>query len=525
MSRLRALPLAAALVALALALPACSAKVNSTAWAALEDNLSVSFAGNLTCCERLAAINFTSNLPIVIFDTGDEAVGNHEATAARVCLCPNGWDFKAYDGYAEVSIRGSSSSKFAKSQYKLKLVDSTEKHKKNKFKWMGMPKDDSWVMYGDDMDDMTAGMRDWMAYNTARASGRYAPRTVWSELFVISDGEPLNYTQHYRGLYIGEEPISRGKNRVNVTKWNETHPSGGYIFLSDHSHYTDSDYVTDVLPGMEYPFILKYPKSKSDGEAAAEWLSAYLKEAQSALEDDATWLDDAAAGGYREYFDVPSFIDFQLLVEFTKSPDGYRDSTYLHKDVDQPINAGPVWDFNEAFGECCGFPIQGYEQNGKSGPGIAGGSAISTDGWRFMICLDQDRCVADPTDGISFIFQRMWNDTAYRVQASERWAELRAGNWSNDAILGMFDDAVSLVRDAALRDQEHWAYTNLRSWYSTPAEQWETEIDDMRTWIEERLAWMDKALAYAGSADYVYPGTGSLLDDVQAPSAESPARK
>ncbi len=38
---------------------------------------------------------------------------------------------------------------------------------------------------------------------------------------------------------------------------------------------------------------------------------------------------------------------------------------------------GPVWDYNEAFGQCCGYPIEGYQRNGNSGPGHSGGSAIS----------------------------------------------------------------------------------------------------------------------------------------------------
>jgi len=33
--------------------------------------------------------------------------------------------------------------------------------------------------------------------------------------------------------------------------------------------------------------------------------------------------------------------------------------------------------------------------------GQAGGSAISPEGWRFLICADQERCKIDPTDGIS----------------------------------------------------------------------------------------------------------------------------
>ena len=69
---------------------------------------------------------------------------------------------------------------------------------------------------------------------------------------------------------------------------------------------------------------------------------------------------------------------------------GYRDSTYMHKDVGGKLHMGPLWDFNEAFGECCGYPIEGFQDAGQSGPGTSGGSAISTYGWRFNICVDED---------------------------------------------------------------------------------------------------------------------------------------
>lgn len=72
------------------------------------------------------------------------------------------------------------------------------------------------------------------------------------------------------------------------------------------------------------------------------------------------------------------------------------------------LKAGPPWDYNEAYGLCCGYPLEGYNDNGASGPGISGGSAISSDGWRFNICSDPERCVVDPTDGISQWYRRLW---------------------------------------------------------------------------------------------------------------------
>ncbi len=56
-------------------------------------------------------------------------------------------------------------------------------------------------------------------------------------------------------------------------------------------------------------------------------------------------------------------------LQLTKNNDGYRGSTYMHKDRDGPLAAGPAWDYNEAYGLCCGYPIEGWDKQGVSGPG------------------------------------------------------------------------------------------------------------------------------------------------------------
>jgi hypothetical protein len=40
--------------------------------------------------------------------------------------------------------------------------------------------------------------------------------------------------------------------------------------------------------------------------------------------------------------------------------------------------------------------------------GSSGGSAISAEGWRFNICDEPDRCIADPVDGISLWWRAVW---------------------------------------------------------------------------------------------------------------------
>lgn len=72
-----------------------------------------------------------------------------------------------------------------------------------------------------------------------------------------------------------------------------------------------------------------------------------------------------------------------LAVATNPSPDKHppvvpkcSGSVYMHKDRDGPLAAGPAWDYNEAYGLCCGYPIEGWNNQGVSAPG-----AVPPSGW------------------------------------------------------------------------------------------------------------------------------------------------
>ena len=181
---------------------------------------------------------------------------------------------------------------------------------------------------------------------------------------------------------------------------------------------------------------------------------------------------EAATGGDAPLLDGAALATYFLVTELSKNPDGYRGSAFMHKarpppllparrscacttpystytmrpqlicarrfralalhsvapvirncgparssapstarhvqDASGPLRMGPPWDYNEAYGLCCGYPIEGFLDEGRSGPGVAGGSAISPEGWRFNICEDAERCVVEPGDGLSQWYRRLW---------------------------------------------------------------------------------------------------------------------
>ena len=199
------------------------------------------------------------------------------------------------------------------------------------------------------------------------------------------------------------------------------------------------------------------------------------------------------------------------MVFFKQNPDAYRGSVYMYKDVGERIRFMP-WDYNEAYGRCCGYPIEGYMQAGQSS-GLSGGSAISPEGWRFNICAEPARCLVDPTDGISRYFRRMWEDAAFRSAVSSRYRALRAGPWSDGTLRGWFASNVAEMRDAAVRNNERWKEVMLAGTTRDAEAAWMAEVDTLQNWLFARLRWMDTALEPDAVAEIATPSVSAFDTD------------
>ena len=301
----------------------------------------------------------------------------------------------------------------------------------------------------------------------------------------------------------------QAKSRVNITKLTPPNLSGGYIFLFDNDNIEAGDLTFGPLPGWQHPFMLKEPSTFPDGDNGT-WLLNYLNDFETAL-NAPDWLQRQGNASYTAFIDAPEFTDFFLLVELTKSPDGYRGSTYMYKDKDGPIVMGPVWDYNEAYGECCGYPLDGWQRNGESGPGVSGGSAISPEGWRFNICETPGRCLVEPGDGTSRWFRQMWKDSRFRQAAATRWAELRAGPWSDSALKTLISDTTAKLSAAAGRNYAKFGDVLLADQApgTNADEYWRSQVNTLQDWLLKHVAWIDGAIATAAGSSQVSGGGGS----------------
>ncbi|CAD7699441.1 unnamed protein product [Ostreobium quekettii] len=350
----------------------------------------------------------------------------------------------------------------------------------------GFPEDSDFILYGPEMD-RTLGMKNYLTMALARAMGRYASLTKYCEVFLVQDGRQLSI-DHYNGIYIAMEKIKRDKNRVDVQK-NEGDISGGYIFKYDNDNFDEGDKkIVSTYTKLE--FVCVYPKKTKVSQEQLDWMGSYMGEMEQALQsqDRNQWT---------RYIDEGTFVDYFLITEMTKNPDGYRGSTYYYKDAGGPLAAGPAWDYNEAYGYCCGYPIEGYQNNGES-TGISGGSAISPEGWRYNICIDRERCVVDPDDGTSQYFMMLMLDPEFQASVAGRWQELRAGPWSTGSMVGLVEGLKGQIREAALRNYKRWHEAPLLEGATTDDESnlavWTFEVDKFADWVREHAAWIDGQL-------------------------------
>jgi len=196
--------------------------------------------------------SFTSNLPLVILNTFGREVEREDKIRASVRFidAENGRStlMRAadFDGRGDVNLRGNTSLRYLKRSFSLKTRDDAGESRSVSI--LGFPKDNDWILYAPYPDKTL--IRDVLVYDLSRQMGRYASRTKFVELFLNQVGGRLG-KRHYMGVYVLEEKIKRGAERVNIQKLgtNDNAPpqiTGGYIFKKDHW-----DTMGNVTPTVE----------------------------------------------------------------------------------------------------------------------------------------------------------------------------------------------------------------------------------------------------------------------------------
>ncbi len=393
--------------------------------------------------------SFESALPVVAIESRS-AIADEPKTSARMRVFERGET--TLDRLIGIELRGRSSQvNFPKRQFGLEL--RTEGDVQTEGPFLGMPSESDWVLLGPYSDK--SFLRDALTFELARRMGRAAPRSVFVELF-LRQGDPRPAEEEYQGLYLAAERISRGADRINLPR-SRRRPGddSGFIAKLDWLD-PDTREVHFMSRGGER-VILVYPGAKDATEEQIDYLKKYVEDFERSL----------SGGGYGDFIDVGSWVDGMILQELANNVDAYRSSSYFHKFPGGKLRLGPLWDFNQAYG------------NASYNPG-----AVAIEGWRVQRARTGSW------------FRRLFRDDVFFARFRDRYRELRAGALQERAIFDMLDRDAARLRDAAQRNFERWPILGevILGNPDPPPTSYEDEVAYLKDWIQARARWMDEAL-------------------------------
>ncbi len=419
-----------------------------------------------------------SNLPIVVIETDNgvtipdepRVYGNmkiiwHQDGSRNYLTDVNNPEFLNYDGRISIETRGSSSQMLPKKPYGLTTLQEDDETNNN-VSLLGMPKENDWVLNSLAYDQ--TGLRDVLSYELSEKLGHYASRRVYCEVVVNND---------YRGLYVFMEKIKVDDNRVNLQKMEETFNSypevtGGYLMQTDRAEYgntawTMPTYISNWWGGSEdATFIYGYPKAENITNEQTNYIHGVF----NALSSKAGSHDTSITSGIPSMIDIPSFVDFMLIGEFSSNVDVYQLSTFFHKDRKGKLRAGPVWDYNltfghDEFGARSRYDVWQFDNNDNVGPKF----------WKDLFDTDEFKCYM-----------------------AKRWFEVTAeGNVMDYHLLcSRMDELNEWITEAVGRDNQRWSKMTQHA----------SEIQAMKIWMYQRIHWMNSHIgSYSGCAEVDLP--------------------
>ena len=410
----------------------------------------------------------SSNLPIVVIETvNNQSIPLEPKINAKMIIVDRGigqrndisdvanHDHIDFNGAIKIEIRGSSSSLLPKKQYALTTYDSMGQ--KDNVKILGMPRDNDWILNGIAYDSSL--IRDYLSYQLSNQIGQYASRGKYCELM-------LNGI--YNGIYLFQEKLKIDDNRINIKKIQSEdlllpNLTGGYIIKTDKIEGADLEaWSMPNYGGWRSSFVHEYPNSTDVKPAQHEYIKGEFERLANTSSDKNNSVED----GYPSVIDIPSFIDFMILNEFSGNVDGYQFSTFFHKERNGKLRAGPIWDFNLTYGN--DLFLWGYDRS-------------FTFGWQFD----------DGGNMGAKFWKDLFDDPVYNCYLSKRWQELTDFGMPLNAVkvIDFIDETVLHISEAAARQEALWGTTGV----------FDQQIIELKSFIMDRNSWLSSQLASTSS--------------------------
>lgn len=440
----------------------------------------------------------SSNLPILVINTNNITIPDEPKLAANLNIIYNGPGERNYltdttydySGQIGIERRGSTSQGMPKKPYGFETWDGQQNDIKASL--LGMPEESDWILTANYSDKTL--MRNALSYELANKTGHYAPRTRFCE--VVLNGQ-------YDGVYLLCEKIKRDSGRVAIAKLQTQdiageELTGGYIIKIDKmtgsggAGFPSAVFPPNASAGQTIFFQYVYPKPDSIRPEQAAYIESFVDSFETVL-NNAGFQDPVT--GWRKYMDENTVIDFFLINEMSRNVDGYRISTFLHKEKSTQggkLKMGPVWDYDIAWQNadyCSGQSVTGWAYNFNN------------------VCN---------TDGslVPFWWQRFRQDTLFNKRLYCRWSELRQSFLHTDSLRTRIDTIAAYLNESQERNFTEWPILGTYVWPNPGPipTTYAGEIAKLKQWVSDRLGWMDSQInAYQTQAPTVELGADTAI--------------
>lgn len=415
---------------------------------------------------QLAAnvLNFTSDLPLmIIHNFGAGSFPASQSEFAHIAVFEPDASGKSsltnppvLSTRSGINLRGSSTLGYPKSSFAVELRDEFDADLD--LPLLGLPADSDWVLYAPNNFEPIL-IHNPLAYDLSNQIGRYAPRTRFVEVYVNTGGGAVT-SANYNGIYVLEEKIKRGKDRVDVDKLEPEHVNlpevtGGYIMKVDRLGPGENGFSAGGQ-GMAYVEPGETDIELPQRDPQQQYLSSYINAFGNALNSAAfTNLNT----GYPAYVDVDAWIDHHIVNVMAFNVDALRLSAYFHKPRNGKLVFGPVWDFDRALGSTDGRDADPRVWRASSGD--AGTDFFNYTWW--------GRMFRDPD------FWQKWID---------RWQEVRMDRYAITNLNAMIDGFCNQVRSSQPRELARWGVQPRGGSY-------QGEINYTKNWLASRVNFID----------------------------------
>ncbi len=425
-----------------------------------------------SCVFSLDAQNrsFSSNLPLFFINTNGNEIRDEPKIVAELGVVWNkdaasnstSGDFNHYNGKIRIEIRGSSSQMYPKKSYGFETIDASGKDMD--FPLLGLPEEEDWILYAPYSDKTL--IRNVLTFTLAASLGDYASRCRFVELFLNNE---------YQGVYVLMEKIKRDNNRIDVAKLTPKDTTGedltgGYIIKIDKQTGSGGGGWYSKFSNEKNTFTFyqyEYPASDEIQDVQAEYIQNYFHDFENAMYK----REFDPVTGYQKYINIRSFIDYFIINELAKNIDAYRLSAFFYKDKNDKLNAGPVWDFNLAYGNA--NYLLAWERNG------------------LQVYADlQDDMWQNP-----FWWRLLAGDQNFSSNLRCRWDSLHQTVLSTERVIQVADSLVDLLDKPAERNYQRWPVLDEWVWPNYyVGNDYLTEVNWLKNWIYERMRLLHLAI-------------------------------